>query len=88
MLDAGSTFNHDYVLDALLPRTTSLDIFTLAPEPTNFPERGVRYTYGDLRSMPYADKTFDCVACLSVLEHIGMDNAATERRRAFGNPRR
>jgi SAM-dependent methyltransferase len=74
MLDAGSTFNHEHTLDALLPRTTSLDIFTLVPERKSFPERGVRYAYGDLRSLPYPDGGFDCVASLSVLEHVGMDN--------------
>lgn len=74
VLDAGSTFNHPHTLGALLPRIDSLNIFTLVPEETNFPERGVIYDYGDLRSMPYADGTFDWVMSLSVVEHIGMDN--------------
>lgn len=89
VLDAGSTFNHPYTLDALLPRASSLRVFTLAPEPVNFPERGVIYEYGDLRAMPYVDASFDFVASLSVVEHIGMDNrdygAEDDRDGSAGN---
>ena len=74
VLDAGSTLNHEYTLSAVLPRVASLDIFTLVPEETNFPERGVTYGYGDLRELPYEDATFDAVVSISVLEHVGMDN--------------
>ncbi len=33
------------------------------------------YMFGDLRSMPFKDETFDKVVCISTLEHIGMDNS-------------
>lgn len=74
-LDAGSTFNHPYTLDVLLPRLASLTIVTLAPEATSFPERGVDYRYHDLRELPFDDGTFDTVICLSVLEHVGLDTS-------------
>jgi SAM-dependent methyltransferase len=74
MLDAGSTLNLPDVLDAVLPRVDTLTIATLAPEPASFPERGVSYTYADLRELPFRDGWFDTVACLSTLEHVGMDN--------------
>jgi glycosyltransferase involved in cell wall biosynthesis/SAM-dependent methyltransferase len=72
-LDAGSTLNHAHVLDHVLPRVTTLHVVTLVPEPVSFPERGVRYTYADLRELPYPDASFDTVVSLSTLEHVGMD---------------
>ena len=72
MLDAGSTLNQPLLLDRLAPR--SLTIATLAPEPASYPERGVSYVYADLRELPFRDGWFDTVACLSTLEHVGMDN--------------
>lgn len=74
VLDAGSTFNHPFALDALLPRVERLTITTLAPEPMSYPERGVTYLYEDLRELACADDTYDNVLCVSVLEHIGMCN--------------
>lgn len=74
MLDAGSTLNNPLVLDRVLPRVSSLTIATLAPEPVAYPERGVSYVFTDLRELPFRDGWFDTVACLSTLEHVGMDN--------------
>jgi SAM-dependent methyltransferase len=73
VLDAGSTLNHEHVLDRFLTRIARLHIMTLAPERVSFPERGVSYVYGDLRDIPYQDGSFDVVAAISTLEHIGMD---------------
>lgn len=74
-LDAGSTFNHEHILERVLPTVESLCITTLAPEAQAFVERGVSYCFGDLRCLPFRDAWFDTVACLSTLEHVGMDNA-------------
>jgi SAM-dependent methyltransferase len=79
-LDAGSTLNHDHVLDAFQPQTDSLSIVTLAPETPSFPERGISYVYADLRELPFRDGVFDTVVCASTLEHVGMDN------RGYGSP--
>ena len=73
-LDAGSALNHAYVLDHL-PADVSLHIITAAPEPVAFPERGVSYIFGDFRELPFRDRYYDTVACISSLEHVGMDNA-------------
>jgi SAM-dependent methyltransferase len=99
LLDAGSTLNHSFVLDRLLPMVAGLHIVTLAYEGLAFPERGVSYVYGDLRRLPHRDGVFDTVASLSTLEHVGMDNSryggggrdidpAEERRRAVQELRR
>ena len=74
VLDAGSALNHDHVLDRLLPRVENLHVVTLAPEEQSFTQRGVSYVYEDLRDLPYRDGWFDVVACVSTLEHVGMDN--------------
>ncbi|MGB9184342.1 MAG: methyltransferase domain-containing protein [Solirubrobacteraceae bacterium] len=72
VLDAGSTFNHAALLDRFSGK--NLTIATLAPEPRSFVERRISYIYADLRALPFRDDAFDQVLCVSVLEHIGMDN--------------
>jgi Methyltransferase domain len=74
MLDAGSALNHEHVLERLLPRVDSLHVVTLAPEERAFTELGVSYVYSDLRELPYRTGYFEAVACISTLEHVGMDN--------------
>ena len=74
-LDAGSALNHAWFLDALLPRVDELHIVTLAPEDRAFTERGISYTYADLRALPYRDGHFDTIVSVSTLEHVGMDNS-------------
>jgi SAM-dependent methyltransferase len=76
VLDAGSTLNHQHVLERFLPRLAGLHVVTLAPEPESFPELGVVYSYADLRDLPYADASFDTVVAASTLEHVGMDTTA------------
>ena len=73
-LDAGSALNHAHILDRVLGHVESLDIVTLEPEPSSFPERRVSYVYADLRELPYRDGWFRTVASISTLEHVGMDN--------------
>jgi SAM-dependent methyltransferase len=72
-LDAGSTLNHPYILDRVLPLVDALHVVTLAPEEQSFPERGVSYLYVDLRALPLRSATYDTVVCVSTLEHVGMD---------------
>ena len=75
----------------LLPTVDELTIVTLAPEPVAFTSLGVSYLYGDLRQLPFRDDWFDEVACLSTLEHVGMDNAvygAAGPNAADARPRR
>lgn len=76
MLDAGSSLNHAHVLERLLPRVDRLHVVTLAPEEQAFTEKGISYAYEDLRDLPYRTDYFDAVACISTLEHVGMDNRA------------
>jgi SAM-dependent methyltransferase len=74
MLDAGSVLNTDYILDRPVVARATKHILTLAPEGTAFWQRGISYLYEDLRDIPTRDEFYDCIVCLSTLEHVGMDN--------------
>jgi len=74
MLDAGSTFNHDYLLDLAPLKGADLTIMTLAPEKRCYWYRGYSYVFGDLRQTMFADASFDTVVSISTIEHIGLDN--------------
>ena len=56
-----------------------MTILTLAPEPTCLWRRGISYQFADLRRLPFRDHWFDEIACLSTLEHVGMDNSLYAR---------
>lgn len=74
VLDAGSTFNFDYIITNPIISNKDLFIVTLAPESQCFWKRNVSYVFSDLRDNPFKDGYFDIVVCISTLEHIGMDN--------------
>lgn len=73
LLDAGSTLNHPFLLSKPLLAQKSLVIYTLAPEQV-YSSANVSYIYGDLRETILRDGVFDEIACISTLEHVGMDN--------------
>lgn len=74
-LDAGSTLNHEFIMQHPLVRRQKWSILTLAPERECFSSLGISYIYDDLRTMPFKEACFDAVFCISVIEHIGMDNS-------------
>ncbi len=74
LLDAGSSLNHEMVLDHPKLKNKDITILTLAPERQCFWNRGISYVYHDLRDIPFREDFFDEIVCLSTLEHIGMDN--------------
>lgn len=75
VLDAGSTFNHDFILENEIFSDKSLSILTLSPEPKNFNEKGISYIYDDMRDIPFKSEYFDIVVSQSTIEHIGMNNS-------------
>jgi len=79
VLDAGSTLNHEHVLERFLRRCDDLQVVTLAPEAESFSELGVVYSYADVRDLPYPDHSFDTVVAASTLEHVGMDTTVYGR---------
>ena len=83
LLDAGSTLNYDLILDHLPLDTLRLYITTLAPEDNCYWRRGVSYVFEDVRNLSFKDGFFDCVASISSLEHVGMDNAIYTKASQF-----
>jgi SAM-dependent methyltransferase len=74
LLDAGSALNHAFLLENPILARKKLHILTLAPEPYAFWQQGISYLYEDLREIPAKDCFYDEVACISTLEHVGMDS--------------
>lgn len=74
LLDAGSVLNFNYLLHNTALRNKKIFISTLAPEKHAYWNYGISYVYEDMRDICYKDNYFDMVTCLSVIEHVGMDN--------------
>lgn len=74
-LDAGSSLNFKFILQSSMMCNKKVTIMTLAPEPTCFWSMGISYIYGDLRDTNFRDNFFEEIACISTIEHIGMDNS-------------
>jgi ubiquinone/menaquinone biosynthesis C-methylase UbiE len=75
ILDAGSTFNFDFIINHSNIKNKDLTISTFAPESNNFCDKKISYVYGDLRTLPFKNELFDIVVSQSTIEHIDMDNS-------------
>lgn len=75
LLDAGSTFNFDFIANHDRIVEKELTIFTYAPEGSAFADNGVSYVYGDLRDIPFKDNLYNFIVSQSTIEHIDMDNS-------------
>ena len=74
LLDAGSSLNHEVVLKSPALADKRITIITLAPEAECHWRLGISYVFGDLRDLGFRDGYFDMIACISTIEHVGMDN--------------
>jgi SAM-dependent methyltransferase len=74
-LDAGSTFNFDYLLNHELIENKDKSFYTFYPEDKSFNHKRISYVYGDLRDLPFRDNFFEEIVCQSTIEHIDMDNS-------------
>ncbi|MCA1985194.1 MAG: class I SAM-dependent methyltransferase [Desulfovibrio sp.] len=74
MLDAGSALNFAPIITHPAIASKRLFISTLAPESHAFWNLGVSYVYEDLRESCFRDDMFDVIACISTIEHVGLDN--------------
>lgn len=74
LLDAGSSLNFESVIRSAPLTGKSLVVTTLAPERRCYWHLGVSYVFGDLRRTIFDSERFDAVACISTIEHVGMDN--------------
>jgi len=85
LLDAGSTLNQPYILCHPKLRAKKLFISTLAPEGYHEIEQGISYVFEDLRRSCFRDGYFDAIACISTLEHVGLDNTFVYSKAASRN---
>lgn len=74
LLDAGSTFNYKQIIEFPGLKNKRITIINLNPESDCFWQKEVSYVFGDIREMPFREDYFDCINCISTLEHVGMDN--------------
>lgn len=75
ILDAGSTFNFNFIVNHPTIKEKDLTILTFAPEANCFHKNRISYVYDDLRNVPFKDELFDVVVSQSTIEHIDMDNS-------------
>jgi SAM-dependent methyltransferase len=73
LLDAGSALNFKplMMLPVLMEKT--VHVVTLHPESNCFWQSGVSYEFADLRDLPFKENYFDQIACISTLEHVGLN---------------
>lgn len=74
VLDAGSSLNHEFILERSVFKDKKLHILTLSPGRNCLWRKGISYLFHDLREIPILDQYYDTIACVSTLEHVGMDN--------------
>jgi hypothetical protein len=74
MLDAGSALNYEPLIKHQKLSSKRFIISSLAPEGQAFWSSGVSYVYEDIRTTCLRENFFDYIACLSTIEHVGLDN--------------
>lgn len=74
-LDAGSSFNFRDTLFNSQLKNMKVFIVNLNPEKNCYADKSISYIFGDLRKRIFINEFFDSISCVSVLEHIGMDNS-------------
>lgn len=73
LLDAGSALNFKPLMMLPVLKEKTVHVLTLHPESNCFWQSGVSYEFADLRDLPFKDSYFDQIACLSTLEHVGLN---------------
>lgn len=75
LMDAGSTFNFDFIVNQRVLENKNLTILTFAPENNCYYKKRISYVFDDLRNLPFRNELFDVVVSQSTIEHIDMDNS-------------
>jgi len=68
LLDIGSTICDN--LYNTLPKTIEINCLNL--NNAKFKNKEIKFKKGDIRNTNYPDNYFDCITCISTLEHIGV----------------
>lgn len=80
-LDAGSALNFKTLIELPVLKGKTVHIVTLHPESDCFWQMGVSYEFADLRDLPLRDNYFDQIACISTLEHVGLNTEIYTKER-------
>jgi SAM-dependent methyltransferase len=73
LLDAGSALNFEPLMELPVLKEHSIHVVTLHPESNCFWQSSVSYEFADLRNLPFRDDYFAQIACISTLEHVGLN---------------
>ena len=73
LLDAGSALNFKPLMTLPVLKEKTVHVVTLHPESNCFLQSRVSYEFADLRDLPFKDSYFDQIACISTLEHVGLN---------------
>ncbi|MDB9518286.1 methyltransferase domain-containing protein [Roseofilum reptotaenium CS-1145] len=72
-LDVGCVMNTPYTLSKLMYQFADIHLLNLVSEPLAMQGR-ISFHSQDIRSCDLPDNSFDCITCISTLEHVGGDN--------------
>lgn len=75
LLDAGSALNFETFMTLPVLKQKTVHVLTLHPESNCFWQDGISYEFADLRDLPFRDNFFNQIACISTLEHVGLNTA-------------
>lgn len=73
LLDAGSALNFETLMKLPVLNEKTVHVVTLHPESNCFWQKSISYEFADLRDLPLRDDYFDQIACISTLEHVGLN---------------
>lgn len=85
LLDIGPVLNHEFCINEIKTHLPDLEItmMSLTPDARCYYDRSISYLISDIRSSGIRDNYFDCITCISTLEHIGMDNTKYGAKKEF-----
>jgi len=73
-LDVGCVMNTSYCLEKLLQQFSDVHFLNLVSEPLALHGR-ISFHSQDIRESDLPKQSFDCITCISTLEHVGADNS-------------
>ncbi|MEH2250272.1 class I SAM-dependent methyltransferase [Nostoc sp.] len=73
-LDVGCVMNTHYCLEKLLQQFSDIHFLNLVSEPLALQGR-ISFHSQDIRQCNLPPHSFDCITCISTLEHVGGDNS-------------
>ncbi|GIW59158.1 MAG: hypothetical protein KatS3mg087_0224 [Patescibacteria group bacterium] len=81
--DAGSSLNFYSTISHPQMNNKQIYISNINPERYCFWQNSVSYLYLDLRQPTFHDQYFDSITCISVLEHVGLNNSQYTSNQKF-----